>query len=380
MQSASLPLLAATLPAMALGQAPPVAVMAPALPATQLVQQAWPASPRLDLPLDVDGDGSGRLVFTSLRTTAELQAIALLDPTGREVWRRSPAELGRVPRAQAAQPALGDAIALPEQARPAPGRWWLRLERRPPLARSAPEATLLLGWQLWPRHSLGLWRPAEPPAVNQPVLLVLRPTDDGRPVPTATLQLRVLAPGAAPSALTPRQDLEAPTGGPISREPGAYLVPWRPAQPGPHELQAVWQPPGASAPLVARTHVEVAPAMAQVHWAGLVPEGLPGCLQALRLRFRIELSTAPAADSTLALAVRLQGTQALRQFSTSITLQGRSGSAELRVPLRELRALGWPLQRLTSSQLTRFTPDLRVLATGEPVDLQGLLPPTPLCD
>ena len=44
-----------------------------------------------------------------------------------------------------------------------------------------------------------------------------------------------------------------------------------------------------------------------------------------------------------------------------------------------LQALGWPLQRLSSTQLLRFTPTFQALTTGEAVELAGRLPAGPLC-
>lgn len=354
-----------------------VAAIAPATPPLQFVREAFPATSRWDVPLALTGDGSGRLVFTTLRSVPMLQALALVDPQGREVWRRTPAELGLVPRRQTPDPSLGDAIVLPEQRQPAPGRWHLRLER----AAGSPGGLVVLGWQALPRFQLGLWRQAGAPSVNQPVLLTLRPTDMGRAVTDAAgLTLHVQPPPGAPAVpLVPRQDLPAPTGGPVSQEPGAYLAAWRPAVPGLHEIQARWQPPGAAEPLVATQRVDVAPAAAEVRFVDVTAEGLPGCVRGLLLRFAIQLKEAPAAGAEHALAVRLQGALTSWQASTAVRLNGVSGVAELRLAPDRLRALGWPLQRITSTQLLRFTPTLAPLATGEAVELGALLPQAPLC-
>lgn len=354
-----------------------VAAMAPAAAPVQLVRATFPAAARWDVPVTLAGDGSGRLVFTTLRSVPTLQAIALVDPQGREVWRRTPAELGLVPRGQTPDPSLGDAIVLPEQRLPTPGRWHLRLER----ATGSPGGLVVLGWQALPRFVLGLWRQAGAPSVHQPMLLTLRPTDMGRAVTDAAgLTLHVQAPSGAPTLmLTPRQDLPAPTGGPVSQEPGAYLAAWRPAAPGLHEIQARWQPPGAAEPLVATQRVDVAPAAAEVRFLEVAAEGLPGCVRGLLLRFAIQLKETPPAGAEHALAVRLQGSTTAWQASAAVRMNGTSGVAELRLPADRLRALGWPLQRITSTQLLRFTPTLAPLATSEAVELDPLLPPAPLC-
>lgn len=363
-----------------LGAAPaqPQAVaIAPALAAPRLVRQAFPPGARWDIPLDLSGDGAGRLVFSTLRSTVALQAVALVDPQGREVWRHSPAQLGLVPQAQTHAPALGDALILPEQAHPAPGRWRLRLERAPGTA----GGDLMFTWEHLPRHALGFWRPDGSPSVNQPVLLMLRLTDQGRPVTDATeLTVEVQpAQGTAATTLQPRSDLPAPTGGPVSQEPGAYLAAWRPAQVGPHELRARWRPPGASEPLVAVQRVDVVQPAAEIRFAGLRAEGLPACVRSLALRFEIDLLAAPVAGEVLNLLVRLQGPGMQWQVSSAVTVNGRQGASELRLPLAQLKVLGWPLQQITSTQLVRITPALQPLATGAALALGSELPAVPLC-
>ncbi len=355
-----------------------VAVVAPPAPSPQQVQQALPAGARVDVALDVGGDGSGRLVFSTLRTDAALSAIALIDPRGQEVWRRTPAELGAVPRAQTPQPGLGDAIPLPEVLQPRPGRWQLRLER---VGSTRSAARLTLSYRLLPRYALAFWRAGEHPAADQPLLLTLRPTDMGRPVlQPPSLALRVLSPqGGAVLELQARQDLAGPTGARISTEPGAYLAQWRPPLAGAYEIHAAWQPPGASAPLVAIQRVDVAAAGGQLRFTGLKAEGLPACVRELVLGFTVQLDATPAAGTVHSLAARVVGAQQARQISASVKLEGRGSAVELRLSQATLQALGWPLQRIESSQLTRFLPELKVLLTGEAVELAALLPSAALC-
>jgi hypothetical protein len=354
-------------------------VVAPPEPPPQRIQRTLAAEARAEVAIDVGGDGSGRLVLGTLRTDAALAAIALIDPEGRVVWRRTPAELGAVARAQAPQPELGDAIPLPEVVQPRPGRWQLRLERNGP---PRPGARLLLVHRLLPRYALAFWRAGELPAAGQPVLLTLKPTDMGRPVQQPpSLALRVLPqqPDGAALELQARQDLAGPTGARISTEPGAYLAQWRPQLPGSYEIQAAWQPPGSAAPLVAIQRVDVAAAAGQLRFTGLKAEGPPGCVRELVLDFAVQLASPPAAGAVHALAARVLGPRQARQLSTSVKLDSRSGTAELRLSLTALQALGWPLLRIESSQLTRLQPELGVLLTGGPVELAGLLPAAGLC-
>lgn len=355
-------------------------VVAPPEPAPQRIQRPIPPGPRVDVDLEVGGDGSGRLVFGALRTDAALGALALIDPDGRQVWRRTPAELGSVPRGRAPQPELGDAIPLPEVLQPRPGRWQLRLERSGTAAGSA--ARLLLIHRLLPRYTLAFWRAGEHPAAGQPLLLTLKPTDMGRPVQQApALVLRVLPqqPGGAALELQARQDLAGPSGARISTEPGAYLAQWRPPRAGSYEIQATWQPPGSPTPLVAVQHVDLTAAAGQLRFTGVKIEGLPGCVRELVLGFAVQLEAPPDAAAVHSLAARVLGPRQARQISTSVKLEGRSGTAELRLSPSTLQALGWPLLRIESSQLTRLQPDLQVLMTGDAVELATLLPPTTPC-
>ena len=364
---------------MAAAAAADIAVVAPPEPALQQVKQALPAGPRADVALDVGGDGSGRLVFGTLRTDAALSAVALLDPQGRAVWRRTPAELGAVPRAQTSQPELGDAIPLPEVLQPRPGRWQLRLERTGP-ARSP--ARLALSYRVLPRYTLAFWRAAEHPAAGQPLLLTLRPTDMGRPVlQPHSLALRVLPlqAGGVAQELQARQDLAGPTGTRISTEPGTYLAQWRPQLAGAYEIRAAWQPPDTPAPLVATQRVDVAASAGQLRFSGLKAEGLPTCVRELVLGFTVQLESPPADNSVHSLTARVLGAKQARQLSASVKLEGRSGAVELRLSQSTLQVLGWPLQRIESSQLTRFSPDLKVLLAGDAVELAALLPAATLC-
>ncbi|KQW51089.1 MULTISPECIES: hypothetical protein [unclassified Roseateles] len=356
-----------------------IATVAPPEPAPRLVQQALTAGATSSVAIEVGGDGSGRLVFSTLRSSVALSAIVLVDPRGTEVWRRTPAELGAVPRAQTAQPALGEAIPLPEVLRPVPGRWQLRLERSAPT--SSP-GQLTLSYRVLPRFSLAMWSAGDSIAAGQPLLLTVRPTDMGRPVTQpATLAVRAtpLQPAATAAELQARQDLAGPTGARISTEPGAYFAQWRPPAAGGYEIQAAWQPPGAAAPLLVARRVHVGAAQAQLRFTGLKAEGLPACVREVVLGFSVQLDSAPAAGAVHSLAARLRGTQEARQVSAAVTLDGRSTEVELRLSRSTLQALGWPLQRIEASQLSRFKPDFKLLQTGDAVDLAALLPPAALC-
>ncbi|MBW8852263.1 MAG: hypothetical protein JF600_15930 [Xanthomonadales bacterium] len=72
------------------------------------------------------GGDARRMVFGTLRSTAPLAKIELIDPAGRTVRSDTGAALKRMPAAEAVRPELGDVYFLPELRDAAPGAWRLR--------------------------------------------------------------------------------------------------------------------------------------------------------------------------------------------------------------------------------------------------------------
>ncbi|MGN6154099.1 MAG: hypothetical protein ACTHOH_19175 [Lysobacteraceae bacterium] len=67
-----------------------------------------------------------RMVFATLRSTAPLAKVELIDPAGRTVRSDTGAALKRMPAEQAVRPELGAVYFLPELRDAAPGTWRLR--------------------------------------------------------------------------------------------------------------------------------------------------------------------------------------------------------------------------------------------------------------
>lgn len=76
-----------------------------------------------------------RMVFSTIRSTAPLAKVELIDPAGRTVRSDTGAALKRMPAEQAVHPELGAVYFLPELRDAAPGTWRLRFVPAPGSAR-----------------------------------------------------------------------------------------------------------------------------------------------------------------------------------------------------------------------------------------------------
>ncbi len=72
------------------------------------------------------GHDARRMVFATLRSTAPLAKVELIDPAGRTVRSDTGAALKRMPAEQAVHPELGAVYFLPELRDATPGTWRLR--------------------------------------------------------------------------------------------------------------------------------------------------------------------------------------------------------------------------------------------------------------
>lgn len=339
----------------------------PPAPST-LVQQALPVPGRNTIGLDVPPQAEGYLGFSELRTTAALSAIALVDPSGRTVWRRAAQELRRLPSAEAKQPALGDVYALPPGRNPAPGRWQLVVERQ---AADTGPARILFSYRVSTRYTLALWTQPAAPAAGQLQLLTLRAFDMGDPVALRpTLAVQVLDNrGQTVASMTAEPSLPTPSGPQPVTEPGVVFAQWQPAMPGSYRIQARWQASPAQAPLLLTKEVSVPASEAQLRFLVATPELASQCVQAIALGYELRLTKPPAPGATHVLHAQLSGPLGSRQISMPAEFSGLVGSARVRVPAATLRTFGWPQLRIESSRLMRFTPDLKLLVAGPVIDL-----------
>lgn len=115
-----------------------------------------------------------RMVFGTLRATAPLAKVELIDPAGRTVRSDTGAALNRMPAEQAVHPELGAVYFLPELRDAAPGAWRLRFV---PAGKGA--GRIIGAVSLRPRYELMLpmvesgWR------AGTPTLIEVLATDNG---------------------------------------------------------------------------------------------------------------------------------------------------------------------------------------------------------
>jgi hypothetical protein len=116
-----------------------------------------------------------RMVFGTLRATAPLAKVELIDPAGRTVRSDAGAALKRMPAEQAVHPELGAVYFLPELRDAAPGTWRLRFVPAPGGGRGR----IVGAVSLRPRFELMLpmvesgWR------AGTPTLIEVLATDNG---------------------------------------------------------------------------------------------------------------------------------------------------------------------------------------------------------
>ncbi len=240
----------------------------PSQPVATLVQRAVTAPGLNAIEFDLPAIDDGSLVFSGLRTTAALSAIALVDPAGRTLWRRKAKDLLLLPSSQAKSPELGDSYSLPPVLKPIPGRWHLVLDLKPS---DLGPTTALFTYSLNPRYTLALWTHPDVPAVGQPQLLTLRPSESGAPIAARlTVSVNVLdALGQSVFTITADPRLPTPAGLQPVTEPGVYFAQWAPSTPGRYRIQATWQPAPGQTPLVLVKDISVPSSEANIQLLGV---------------------------------------------------------------------------------------------------------------
>lgn len=350
--------------------------------APQVVQSELPPGPRVEFQFDVRTENENRLenrvVFGTLRSTAPIAAISLLDPARRRIWRRTPAELGLTPRDQTSRPELGDAIVLPEIRNAASGRWTLSLEREAP---NAAPGRLLLAWRVLPRYELLLTTATSSVAAGQTLLVTARAADYGVPITgLKQIELALLDVGGQPLSREPAlENARSREGILLSNEPGSYIASLTLPRPGTYRLQAsldVGSPPRP----VARSAVMELSASArggalQLAWVRL--DSSPGrCARSLVFRFQIEAVEPGTYVCNLLLRA---GDPAAPRASGSAALAAGRATIDVIVSAAKWSAAGNPsaLARVTLVRVD--SADLKLLAevdnlslAGHPIDVAAL--------
>lgn len=314
----------------------------------------------LNLSIEVQGGAENRLVFSSLRSTGKLAAISLFDPRGSLVWRKTPAELGLTPQADAGRPDLGDAIVLPAVRDAAPGRWRLQLE-----ARAGAKGQVLLSYRVLPRFELSLsllsaGSSGAMIAAGEPLLLVLRGQDYGVPLTNwaATAPLLSLRDSRGELVASPKAEAGArtATGILISDEPGALIARFILPAAGEYRLTAQHQFRATGHPLQVELSLHATAPKAALALSGLRLEQQAGaagaCVRAVLFDFEVNVATA----GNYACNISLVGPTGSRMVSGSSLLAAGAGRISVRVSADKLAALGGPLTVLARVGLIRFGP------------------------
>ncbi|WP_082679731.1 hypothetical protein [Paucibacter sp. KCTC 42545] len=299
-------------------------------------------------------------MFSSLRSTAKLAAISLFDPLGSLVWRKTPAELGLTPQADAGRPELGDAIVLPAVRDAAPGRWRLQLE-----ARAGAKGQVLLSYRVLPRFELSLsllsaGSSGAMIAAGEPLLLVLRGQDYGVPLTNWVARAPQLSLRDSRGELVASPKAEAgartATGILISDEPGALIARFSLPAAGEYRLTAQHQFRATAKPLQAELLLHAAAPKAALALSGLRLEQQAGaagvCVRAVLFDFAVSVATA----GNYACNISLVGPAGSRMVSASSMLAAGAGRISVRVGADKLAALGGPLTALARVGLIRFGP------------------------
>lgn len=338
-----------------------------------IIDTPLPAGPAHAIWLDIAGEADNRVVFSTLRSTASLQSLTLVNPAGQTVWHKTPRELGWMPAAAVAHPEWGDAMTLPEIRNAAPGRWQLRLAR-PPSGQQA--GRLQLSYRVLPRFDLSMSVSSPRIAAGQSLLVTLRPTDYGEPVSgLAGIPVQILMPhGAAPVNLGMAQEgLRTATGIQVSTEAGTYLLHTSFPQAGALPLQAsvVFNRAGQPVMRTASASVQVDASAASLSLGGISIEQRKqaSCASGVRFTFQAQVTR----PGTYACNMVLRGRDGqTRQLSTSAELAA-AGPAQLSIPVSAsmLHSLKLPLSRVEAIKLLYFAPaGIQVMATLDGIDLQ----------
>ena len=121
------------------------------------------------------GHDARRMVFATLRSTASLAKVELIDPAGRTVRSDTGAALRRMPAEQAVHPELGAVYFLPELRDAAPGTWRLRFVPAPGSARGR----IVGAVSLRPRYELMLPMVESGWQAGTPTLIEVLASDNG---------------------------------------------------------------------------------------------------------------------------------------------------------------------------------------------------------
>lgn len=213
-----------------------LAIVAPGARAQTLVDiDLRTAGAPVEARIPVGGDAR-RMVFSSLRSTAPLAKVELIDPTGRTVRSDTGAALKRMPAEQAVHPERGAVYFLPELRDAAPGTWRLRFVPAPGGARGR----IVGAVSLRPRFELMLPMVESGWQAGTPTLIEVLASDNGEALANLG-DIRVWIEDARGRRVfegTARANLRNARGILISDDPRNYLIAATVPAPGRYRIVA----------------------------------------------------------------------------------------------------------------------------------------------
>ncbi len=280
-----------------------------------------------EIPFQVAAIDEGRLQV-QLRVPLAGARVALIDPANRLAV--SPDDSKTIVQAGAItqQPQLGDLFILPEQQDPTPGLWRLRLIHSPAAGTERITVTIAL----FERFQLNMISSGKHFYTGEEALLSVLATDYGQPVAklSPSIEVRTNGKPIAPPLLA-AENQRAPSGIPLSNEPGLYIAKYTFPSPGTFEFLTRVDFPGRRGKLIktANMAVEVSPSV--ISLSSLRAEAVrtpTGCVE--KIEFITGLSTQKSGAYTVSLF--LQGRDS-HEIELSATQESNSGVLWYRIPL-----------------------------------------------
>jgi hypothetical protein len=190
----------------------------------------------VEAAIQVTSSPPNRLVFGSLRSSAELGTIALLDPNGQIVWEQKASELLLLPSSETKNPELGALYNLGERQGLIAGIWRLRVSPKS----TATKGRLIASYLVRGQFELAI--PVLPSIASTPfpTVVPVLASDFGKPVTTIPA-IRVWAEdsnGHVVISGEATQNAKSAKGIALNNQPGVYYALLRLSVPGRYRLHA----------------------------------------------------------------------------------------------------------------------------------------------
>lgn len=315
--------------------------------ASELSSAVVPAGQATVLKVRVQGIGENMVAFSTMRSTARLQSVALVDPTGRKVWVKTPEQLGLVPRQQVRDPDRGDSIVLPNLRDAAAGMWGIEVV---PVADGRTAGTALFAYEVLPRFGLNMHVGAQTAYVGEPVLVTVRPTEYGTPrggIGPLSVGVSKADGTGFTSQVEAIESAKTPEGVVITAESGTYLAKVQFSEPGTYKFLSRTRAIGRAGESMATAEgsIVVAPRVAQVRLVGLredAPEGT-GCVQRVFIDF--DVSGVDGVRYALNASMSGHDGRTIRS-NKGFEMTGQSSRQSVTFPAKDLPTSDWPTKLL----------------------------------